>query len=107
MSKILSTHRCCGKALCTGGIQRVVLCNRGIAPRNVPHGASGNAHGGSESGCMTVGTFALLEPDLSLVGKVGTASGTNADSHEVNQLKDSLSLPTASAWQGELKLHGI
>lgn len=47
-----------------------------------------------------------MEPDWSLARKVGTASGTNADTHEVNQLKDSLSLPTASAWQGELKLHG-
>lgn len=90
----------------TGGIWRVVVGNRDIAPRNAPHGASVNARVGSESGCVTVGTLALLKPGLSLVGKVGTASGTNAHTHEVDQLKDSPSLPTASAWQGELKLHG-
>lgn len=90
----------------TGRIWRVVLGSRDIASRNAPHGASGNAHVGSESGCVTVETFALLEPDLSLAGKVGTASGTNDDTHEVNQLKDSLSLPITSAWQEELKLHG-
>lgn len=81
----------------TGRIWRVVLGNRDINPRNAPHGDSGNAHVGSESGCVTVGTLALLEPDLSLAGKVGIASGTNPDIYEVNQLKDSLSLPIASA----------
>ena len=54
------------------------------------------------SGRVTVGTLALLEPDLPLVGKVGMAPapGTNADPSKMDRLKDGLSFPTASAWQG-------
>lgn len=76
----------------TGRIWRVVLGNRDIAPRNAPHGASGMW---DQSLVVCLWTLALLEPDLSLAGKVEIASGTNADTHEVNQFKDSLSLPIA------------
>lgn len=55
-----------------------------------------------ESSCVTVGTVALLEPDLPLVGKVGMAPapGTTVDAPEMDRLKDGLSFPIASAWQG-------